>query len=249
MESLIRRIIGRRSFLKTSLCATLGSTLYASVGLAGEPNNSSGTTGILNVGRSPLALPLLPFAPDALAPTISAATLGYHYGKHHKTYFDAIGKLTAGSPLADASLEEVIAYSCSDPKLATLFNNAAQAWNHNFYWKSLSPTAQLPSGRLKEMIERDFGSLEHLHGELAKMALTQFGSGWVWLVSDQGKLKVVKTSNADLPFIHGQRPLLTVDVWEHAYYLDYQNRRGDYVSAVLSKQINWAFASENLDRA
>lgn len=249
MESLIQRIFGRRAFLKTSLCATLGSTLYASVGAVAAQSAPGSAMGILNVGRSPLALPPLPFAMDALAPTISSSTLGFHYGKHHKAYFAAIAKMTADSPLADASLEEIIAHSYADPKLAALFNNAAQAWNHNFYWKSLSATQQQPTGVLKEMIERDFGSLDHLHGELAAIALSQFGSGWAWLVVDQGKLKVVKTSNADLPFIHGQRPLLTIDVWEHAYYLDYQNRRADYVAAVLNKQINWDFAAENLHRA
>jgi len=249
MESLIQRLFGRRTFLKTSLYATLGSTLYASAGVVAAQSKSDGLSTLLNVGRSPLALPPLPFAMDALAPTISSSTLGVHYGKHHKAYFDTISKLTAGSPLADASLEEIIAHSYADPKLATLFNNAAQAWNHNFYWKSLSASAQQPSGMLKEMIERDFGSIDHLHSELAAIAVSQFGSGWAWLVVDQGKLKVVKTSNADLPFIHGQRPLLTIDVWEHAYYLDYQNRRADYVAAVLSKQINWEFAAENLHRA
>jgi len=191
-------------------------------------------------------LPPLPYADNALDPVISANTLGFHYGKHHKTYVDNVNKLITGTDLADLSLEEIIRSTAGKADKTGIFNNAAQVWNHTFYWNSLSPNGGgEPSAALKQKIEASFGSVEACKKELAAAATTQFGSGWAWLVKDGDKLQVTKTSNADLPLTKGMKPLLTIDVWEHAYYLDYQNRRVDYVNAVLEKLINWGFASDN----
>lgn len=197
-------------------------------------------------GSAPHILPPLPYADNALDPVISANTLSFHYGKHHKTYVDNLNKLVAGTELADLSLEKVIAATAGQADKAGIFNNAAQIWNHTFYWNSLSPKGGgEPPAALKRKIEGSFDTVEACKKELATAATTQFGSGWAWLVQDGDKLKVVKTSNADLPLISGLKPLLTIDVWEHAYYLDYQNRRVDYVNAVLDKLINWGFAADN----
>jgi superoxide dismutase, Fe-Mn family len=191
-------------------------------------------------------LPPLPYGDNALDPVISANTLGFHYGKHHKTYVDNLNKLVAGMDLADLSLEEVIAATAGKADKVGVFNNAAQVWNHTFYWSSLSPSGGgEPPAALKQKIEASFGSVDACKKELATAATTQFGSGWAWLVKDGDKLQVIKTGNADLPLTKGLRPLLTIDVWEHAYYLDYQNRRPDYVNAVLDKLINWGFAADN----
>jgi Fe-Mn family superoxide dismutase len=192
-------------------------------------------------------LPALPYAENALAPVISANTIGFHYGKHHKGYVDNLNKLTAGTKFAELTLEEIIAATAGKAANAAIFNNAAQAWNHAFYWRSLTPKGGgKPPAALMEKIKAAFGTLEDCKKELAAAATTQFGSGWAWLALDGGKLKVVKTGNADSPLAKGMKPLLTIDVWEHAYYLDYQNRRADYVSAVLEKLINWDFAAEKL---
>jgi superoxide dismutase, Fe-Mn family len=196
---------------------------------------------------SPIVLPPLPYADSALSPVISANTLGFHYGKHHKAYVDNLNKLIAGSDLADLSLEKIIAAVAGKADKAAIFNNAAQTWNHTFYWKSLRPNGGgEPPAALKHKIEASFGSVDALKKELATAATTQFGSGWAWLVADGDKLRVVKTANADLPLTAGLKPLLTIDVWEHAYYLDYQNRRADYVNALIDKLINWEFALQNL---
>ncbi len=194
-----------------------------------------------------ITLPPLPYADNALDPVISANTLGFHYGKHHKTYVDNLNKLIAGTPLEGQSLEAIIKESAGKADKAGIFNNSAQIWNHTFYWNSLKPNGGgTPPAALAKLIERDFGSLDNLKKELATAATTQFGSGWAWLASDNGKLVVTKTSNAELPLTKGQKALLTIDVWEHAYYLDYQNRRPDYANAVLDKLINWQFAADNL---
>jgi Fe-Mn family superoxide dismutase len=196
---------------------------------------------------SPRVLPPLPYADNALEPVISANTIGFHYGKHHKAYVDNLNKLTAGTEFADLPLEKIIAATAGKPDKAAIFNNAAQTWNHTFYWRSLKPDGggEPPAG-VKQKIEASFGTLDTLKKELAAAAMGQFGSGWAWLVLDGGKLKVVKTGNADSPLTSGLKPVLTIDVWEHAYYLDYQNRRADYVNAVLEKVMNWDFAAENL---
>ena len=199
-----------------------------------------------NTGSTPHVLPPLPYADNALEPVISANTLGFHYGKHHKTYVDNLNKLVTATDLADLSLEEVITATAGKADKVGIFNNAAQIWNHTFYWNSLSPKGGgEPPAALKQKIEAAFGSVDACKKELATAATTQFGSGWAWLVKDGDKLQVVKTGNADLPLTKGMKPLLTIDVWEHAYYLDYQNRRPDYVNAVLDKLINWGFAADN----
>ena len=198
-------------------------------------------------GSAPHSLPPLPYAENALDPVISANTLSFHYGKHHKAYVDNLNKLISGTELADSSLEEIIAATAGNAEKAGIFNNAAQVWNHTFYWNSLSPRGGgKPPSDLGEKIDSSFGSLDACKKELATAATTQFGSGWAWLVQDGDKLKVVKTGNADSPLTKGMKPLLTIDVWEHAYYLDYQNRRPDYVNAVLDKLINWEFALQKL---
>ena len=195
---------------------------------------------------SPYTLAPLPYAENALEPVITANTIGFHYGKHHKGYVDNLNKLVAGTEYADLSLEKIIASTAGRSEKTAIFNNAAQIWNHTFYWKSMKPKGGgEPPAALKQKIEASFGSVDACKKELASAAVSQFGSGWAWLVLDGDKLKVVKTANADVPLTTGMKPLLTVDVWEHAYYLDYQNRRADYVSAVLDKLINWEFALQN----
>jgi len=192
-------------------------------------------------------LPSLPYAENALAPVISARTIGFHYGKHHKGYVDNLNKLAAGTEFAEMTLEKIISATAGKVDKTAIFNNAAQAWNHTFFWHSLMPKGGgEPHAMLKQKIEASFGSLDACKKELATAATTQFGSGWAWLVLDGDKLKVVKTSNADSPLTKGIKPLLTIDVWEHAYYLDYQNRRADYVTAILDKLINWNFAADNI---
>ncbi len=191
--------------------------------------------------------PPLPYPEGALEPVISARTVAVHYGKHHRGYFDNLEKLVAGTEMADWPLERIIQASAGKPEQAAIFNNAAQVWNHTLYWQSLSPAGggEPPEG-LRERLVAAFGSVEACKKELAAAAMSQFGSGWAWLVAEGAALRVVKTANADTPLVHGQRALLVIDVWEHAYYLDYQNRRADYVNAVLDKLVNWRFAAQNL---
>jgi Fe-Mn family superoxide dismutase len=197
-----------------------------------------------------IELPPLPYAQDALAPVISAETLSFHYGKHHKAYVDNLNKLVAGTDLADTPLEKVIAATAGKADKAGLFNNAAQIWNHTFFWNSLKPGGGgAPTGAVARGIDSAFGSFDNFKKEFANAAMTQFGSGWAWLVADKGQLKVVKTPNAETPLTSGLTPLLTIDVWEHAYYLDYQNRRADFVAAVIDKLLSWEFANANLARA
>ena len=191
-------------------------------------------------------LPPLPYAENALEPVITANTMSFHYGKHHKGYVDNLNKLIAGTEYANLSLEKIITGTAGKPEKTAIFNNAAQTWNHTFYWKSMKPNGGgEPPVALKKRIEAAFGSVEACKKELANAAVTQFGSGWAWLVLDGSVLKVVKTANADDPLTTNMKPLLTIDVWEHAYYLDCQNRRADYVNAVLDKLINWEFALQN----
>ena len=205
-------------------------------------------TGIDTIEKAALhVLPPLPYAENALDPVISANTIGFHYGKHHKGYVDTLNKLIAGTEFANLSLEKLIAETAGKADRVAIFNNAAQTWNHTFYWRSLRPKGGgEPPAALKQRIDASFGNLDACKKELATAATTQFGSGWAWLVLEAGKLKVVKTGNADAPLAKGMTPLLTIDVWEHAYYLDYQNRRADYVNAVIGKLVNWGFAADNL---
>jgi Fe-Mn family superoxide dismutase len=192
------------------------------------------------------ALPPLPYAENALEPVISARTVGFHYGKHHKGYLDNLNKLVVGTKFADLSLEQIVIGSAGQPELSAIFNNSAQAWNHAFYWQSMSPSGGgHPPDALRQRIETSFGSVDGCRTELAKAAVSQFGSGWAWLVLDGDRIRVVGTANADVPLTQGMKPLLVIDVWEHAYYLDHQNRRADYVQAVLDKLINWEFALQN----
>jgi Fe-Mn family superoxide dismutase len=192
-------------------------------------------------------LPELPYGKDALAPFISANTLDFHYGKHHKTYVENINKLIDGTDLAKKTLEEIIVLGSKDTAKAGIFNNAAQVWNHSFYWQCLKKAGGgTPKGAIATKINSTWGSFEKFAEELKNAGITQFGSGWAWLVQDGNDLKITKTGNADTPLAHNQKPLLTIDVWEHAYYLDYQNRRADYLSAVISNLINWDFVNSNL---
>ncbi len=188
-------------------------------------------------------LPELPYARDALAPHISQETIDYHYGKHHQTYVNTLNDLTGGER-SDADLESVIAGAEVGDKV---FNNAAQVWNHTFYWNCMSPSGGGdPTGELGDAIASAFGSVDDFRGEFTEAAKTQFGSGWAWLAHDGSKLQIVKTANADLPLKHGAKALLTVDVWEHAYYIDYRNARPDYVKTFLDHLVNWDFVAKNL---
>ncbi len=192
----------------------------------------------------PFELPALPYDKNALAPHLTAETLEYHHGKHHNAYVVNLNKLLDGKPEASKSLEEVILGSDGG-----VFNNAAQIWNHTFYWSSMKPGGGgAPTGDLAAAIDRDFGSLDKFKEEFSQAAATQFGSGWAWLVEEGGKLKVTKTGNADLPMKHGQKALLTIDVWEHAYYIDFRNLRPKYIETYLTHLVNWDFALANLKK-
>jgi len=229
-------VVTRRQFLTAAGAATFA------VAFSGLPRFAHAS--------SPFVLPKLPFAENALEPVISARTISFHYGKHHKAYVDNLNKLIAGTEFADLPLEKIITSTAGKSDKVGIFNNAAQDWNHTFYWQSLRPNGGgEPPARLKQKIEASFGSVEAFRKELANAAVTQFGSGWAWLVKDGDKLKVMKTGNADTPLTSAMKPLLSVDVWEHAYYLDYQNRRADYVNAVIAKLLNWEFAEANFSKA
>jgi Fe-Mn family superoxide dismutase len=194
-----------------------------------------------------ITLPELPYAKEALSPYISANTLEFHHGKHHKAYVDNLNKFIAGTDLEGKTLEDIIKITATDPAKAGIFNNGAQVWNHSFYWKCLKPQGGgAPTGAIAARINAAFGSYDKFVEELKNAGVTQFGSGWAWLVLDGNDLKITKTPNADTPLAHGQKALLTIDVWEHAYYLDYQNRRPDYLSAVIQNLINWDFVNANL---
>jgi Fe-Mn family superoxide dismutase len=186
-------------------------------------------------------LPPLPYAEDALEPVISRETLGLHHGKHHKKYVDTMNELLAKERIQASTLEELVRAS-----QGKLFNNAGQAWNHDFYWKSLSPERSRPAGALLRRIEADFGSYDRFAEAFATAAGAQFGSGWAWLIEQRGKLQIQTTANADTPMAHGIRCLLTIDVWEHAYYVDYRNQRERYLAAVIGERLNWKFAEQNL---
>jgi len=194
-----------------------------------------------------LSLPPLPYAENALEPVISAKTLSFHYGKHHKTYVETTNKLIVGTELADRPLEDIVTATAGKSDRVNIFNNAAQAWNHQFYWQCLKPQGGgAPPTALKQKIEESFDSVDACKKELSSSAVAQFGSGWAWLVLEGTRLKVVKTADADTPLTQGAKPLLAIDVWEHAYYLDYQNRRADHVNALIDKLLNWEFAERNL---
>ena len=195
----------------------------------------------------PFELPALPFAKHALEPYLSSKTFDFHHGKHHAAYVTNLNKLIEGTPLASEPLDKIIRSTFGDGARKGIFNNAAQVWNHSFFWSSMKAGGGgAPTGELLERITLDFGSLDAFKEAFKAAAVGQFGSGWAWLVKDGSKLKVVATPNAELPMVHGQTALLCCDVWEHAYYLDYQNRRPDFVQAFLDKLVSWDFAAENL---
>jgi Fe-Mn family superoxide dismutase len=225
--------LDRRGFLK----ASAGVVVSLAMGDFFRPAQAA----------TPHILPPLPYADTALDPVITARTMGFHYGKHHRGYVNNLNKLVAGTDYADMPLQKIIIRTAGRPDKKAIFNNAAQAWNHAFYWQSLKPNGGgEPPAALKQQIEASFGTVAACKQELAGAAMSQFGSGWAWLVLDGKKLRVEKTGNADVPLTAGMKPLLTIDVWEHAYYLDYQNRRADYVNAVIDRLINWEFAMQNV---
>ena len=199
---------------------------------------------------SPFQLPALPWQENALEPIISARTIGLHYGKHHATYVKKLNELVAGTRFADMPLEQVIAATVGNAEMAKIFNNAAQTWNHTFFWNCLRPNgAGEPPRKIARLIEESFGGAPQFKEKFAQAAVDQFGSGWAWLVARGGKLEVIATSNAQTPITMGATPLLAIDVWEHAYYLDYENRRPEFVKAVIDGLLNWDFALEQLGKA
>ena len=194
-----------------------------------------------------ITLPDLPYAKDALEPHISARTLEFHHDKHHQAYVTNLTKLIAGTDMENMSLEEIIKKSAADAAKAGIFNNSAQVWNHTFYWNCMKKNGGgKPGAKLLAKIDAAFGGFDKFIEEMKNAAVTQFGSGWAWLVLDGDSVKIMKTSNADCPLAHGQKALLTIDVWEHAYYLDYQNRRPDYVATFFEKLVNWEFAESQM---
>jgi Fe-Mn family superoxide dismutase len=197
--------------------------------------------------KNAFSLPKLPYAENALEPVVSAKTISFHYGKHHQAYVNNLNGMIGGTAYDGMALEEIVKKAAKSDKDKGIFNNAGQIWNHNFYWESMSPKGGEPTGKLKDAIQSSFGGVKEFKEAFQKAAVAQFGSGWAWLVKGaDGKLKITTTSNADTPVAHGETPLLTVDVWEHAYYLDYQNRRPDHVKDWLDKLANWSFAEKNL---
>jgi Fe-Mn family superoxide dismutase len=235
----------RELLLATAGAATLqNATRVMAADAANAAATPAGTPG------GPFTLPPLPYAESALDPVISANTLGFHYGKHHRGYVDNLNKAVAGTPFADMPLEKIIAATAGVADKSAVYNNASQHWNHSFYWRSLRPQGGgEPPAALRQKIESSFGSVDACRKELQAAATTQFGSGWAWLVHDGSRIAVAKTGNADSPVAKGQRPLAVIDVWEHAYYLDYQNRRADHVAAVIGKLLNWQFVADNLGAA
>jgi len=227
--------ITRRRLIGTALAAGSLASIYGAGRAAAQASG-------------PFSLPPLPYPEDALAPVISATTIGFHYGKHHRAYVDNLNKAVADTDFANKSLDDIVKATANDPARVAIFNNAAQDWNHTFYWNSMRPNGGgMPTGMIADHIKDSFGDYAKFRQEFVTAAVTQFGSGWAWLVQDQDKkLKVVKTANADTPMAQGAICLLACDVWEHAYYLDYQNRRPDYVNAWLDKLVNWDFASRHL---
>ena len=207
-----------------------------------EPNHPS-------IAKPEFQLPPLPYAQDALAPHVSAKTMSFHYGKHHQAYVDNLNKLISGTAWAGRPLDKIVRETAGAADKAAVFNNAAQAWNHTFFWQSMKAGGGgKPTGGLLKQIEKTFQSFDEFKKAFLTAALAQFGSGWVWLVQEGGTLKISKTANADTPAAHGQTALLACDVWEHAYYLDYQNRRKDFVEAFLESLANWEFAGSQMGK-
>ena len=198
----------------------------------------------------PFTLPPLPWGEQALDPVISARTIGLHYGKHHRTYVNKLNELVAGTKMADMPLEQVIRETAGKPETQKIFNNAAQTWNHTFFWNCLRPGGGgKPTAELASRIDADLGGYDKFRERFAQAAIDCFGSGWAWVAARGGKLEILATSNADNPLTKGAAPVLTIDVWEHAYYVDYENRRPEFVNAVIDKLLNWEFAAQQLAAA
>ncbi len=195
-------------------------------------------------------LPKLPFEKNALEPYMSRTTLDLHHGKHHLNYINTLNGLIEHTRFADKSLPEIIGTTAGVPEQTALFNNAAQTWNHGFFWKCLTPNGggALPRGKFKDAVLNAFENEENFKSKLIETALSQFGSGWAWVVADKGEIRLLKTGNADTPVARGLKTLFAVDVWEHAYYPDYQNRRADYVQTLVDRLANWNFAAQNFTR-
>ena len=226
----------RRRFVLTAAAAGLAAT-----GSLSAPR-------LARAEAARFSLPPLPYPDTALQPVISSDTLGYHYGKHHQGYLNGLNALLEKDSLRDQPLLDIIRSTAANPSKAALFNNAAQFWNHTFYWESMRPNGGgTPGGRIGELIGRSFGDYQTFKAAFAANTIGQFASGWGWLCLEGDKVTVRRTGNADTPvYVQGVTPLLTIDVWEHAYYLDYQNRRADYVNAVIDRLLNWEFAERNL---
>ena len=201
------------------------------------------------VKTQPFSLPPLPYDEGALEPVISKRTMGYHHGKHHANYVKKLNELVAGTPLAEKTLDDIVKATYLDARKTKIFNNAAQAWNHAFFWACLSPKSAAPKGQLAAALERDLGSYENFTDAFVKAGAEHFGSGWVWLVSDKGKLAIEACHDAVTPLAQGKTCILTIDLWEHAYYLDYQDKRADFLTQVSEKLLNWDFARQNFERA
>jgi len=230
----------RRDFLKTSFyLSALAMIQLSGMGCSRQPESSGSSSD----------LPALPYAKDALEPYISSRTLEFHYGKHHQGYAANTLKLIAGTKLEKLPLTTIIKNTHGVKELVSTYNNAAQLFNHNFYWQSMKPNGGgKPQGKILQAIQQSFGSFDAFAKTFSESAASQFGSGWTWLVKDGNQLKVINTGNADTPIALGMAPLLTIDVWEHAYYLDYQNRRADYIRAFMEHLADWEFAGKNLDQ-
>lgn len=237
--------IKRRHLLRiggqAAIASLVAPTAFASAALAAGSSGKDATS--MNSGSAPFKLTPLPYAQSALAPSVSAETVALHFGKHHAGYVDKLNAQLADHARPGQSLEELIRATHGRPQDAGVYNNAAQIWNHDFYWQSMTPKGGgEPTGKLAKSIQRDFGSLGSMREKLAAAAAGQFGSGWAWLAMRDGKVEVLHTSNADNPLTMGATPLLTIDVWEHAYYVDYRNRRAEYVSAVIDGLLDWRAA-------
>lgn len=234
----------KRIFVKYTAISFLTAFATYKLGLFDKLKLKNNKTG---ENMTKIELPNLPYEKNALEPYISENTLNYHYGKHHQAYVTNLNNLIDGTELEGKSLEEIIKISEKDASKIGIFNNAAQVWNHSFYWNSMKPNGGgKPSGKVLAKIEESFGSYENFVKEFSNAGATQFGSGWAWLVLEDNKLKIIKTANALTPLTSNATPLMTMDVWEHAYYLDFQNARPNYISTFLEKLVNWEFVEKNL---
>ncbi len=233
-----QHVVDRRAFMKK---LGMGGAFLA-LNLAGIAPRA-----LASDRAAPFRLPPLPYSPRALVPYISQATMNFHYGRHHDAYVSNLNRLVRGTGFAGDSLEDIIRKTAGKKDEKALFNNAAQAWNHNFYWHSMKRGGGgRPSGRLLQMIDDSFGGWPNFKDAFSQSALTIFGSGWGWLVQEDSKLRIVQTRNAGTPLVDGLNPLLTIDVWEHAYYLDHKNMRKDYITVFMNHLVNWEFAEKNL---